>query len=167
MIKHIQNETEFYDLLKEGKPIVDFYADWCGPCKMLLPILDEIDFTDVLKVNVDELPEIAKRFGVMSIPTLIFFNNGLEQNREIGYRSLEEIKEEFKNAIKEIKESGTVEVLVDNEIAVQNVTKMAAVTFFNIVKKLKNHRFFVAFLLYLCYIKKVIFFSMESLTNFC
>ena len=56
MIKHIQNETEFYDLLKEGKPIVDFYADWCGPCKMLLPILDEIDFTDVLKVNVDELP---------------------------------------------------------------------------------------------------------------
>ena len=79
MIKHIQNETEFYDLLKEGKPIVD-----------------EIDFTDVLKVNVDELPEIAKRFGVMSIPTLIFFNNGLEQNREIGYRSLEEIKEEFK-----------------------------------------------------------------------
>ena len=44
---------------------------------MLLPILDEIDFTDVLKVNVDELPEIAKRFGVMSIPTLIFFNIGL------------------------------------------------------------------------------------------
>ena len=96
MIKHIQNETEFYDLLKEGKPIVDFYADWCGPCKMLLPILDEIDFTDVLKVNVDELPEIAKRFGVMSIPTLIFFIIFLEQNREIGYRSLEEIKEEFK-----------------------------------------------------------------------
>lgn len=91
-----------FETLKEWKysgtmpAILDFYADWCGPCKMLLPILDEIDFTDVLKVNVDELPEIAKRFGVMSIPTLIFFNNGLEQNREIGYRSLEEIKEEFK-----------------------------------------------------------------------
>ena len=85
------------EVLESDMPvIVDFYADWCGPCKMLLPILDEIDFTDVLKVNVDELPEIAKRFGVMSIPTLIFFNNGLEQNREIGYRSLEEIKEEFK-----------------------------------------------------------------------
>ena len=73
---------------------------WCGLIKddsvFLRHILDEIDFTDVLKVNVDELPEIAKRFGVMSIPTLIFFNNGLEQNREIGYRSLEEIKEEFK-----------------------------------------------------------------------
>lgn len=96
MIKHIENEYEFYDLVKEGKPIVDFYADWCGPCKMLLPILDEIDFTDVLKVNVDKFPEIAKRFGVMSIPTLVFFSNGLEQNREIGYRSLEEIKTEFK-----------------------------------------------------------------------
>ena len=90
-----ENFTE--EVLNSEKPVlVDFYADWCGPCKMLLPILDEIDFTDVLKVNVDELPEIAKRFGVMSIPTLIFFNNGLEQNREIGYRSLEEIKEEFK-----------------------------------------------------------------------
>ncbi len=142
MIKHIQNETEFYDLLKEGKPIVDFYADWCGPCKMLLPILDEIDFTDVLKVNVDELPEIAKRFGVMSIPTLIFFNNGLEQNREIGYRSLEEIKEEFKNF------------------------KSLSCDFFNIVKKLKNHRFFVAFLLYLCYIKKVIFFLWKARQTF-
>lgn len=96
MIKHIENENEFYELVKDGKPIVDFYADWCGPCKMLLPILDEIDFTDVLKVNVDKFPEIAKRFGVMSIPTLVFFSNGLEQNREIGYRSLEEIKEEFK-----------------------------------------------------------------------
>lgn len=89
------NESDFDSLVSNGLVLVDFYADWCGPCKMLLPILDEIDFTDVLKVNVDELPEIAKRFGVMSIPTLIFFNNGLEQNREIGYRSLEEIKEEF------------------------------------------------------------------------
>lgn len=95
MIKHISNENEFYEFVKEGKPIVDFYADWCGPCKMLLPILDEIDFTDVIKVNVDEYPEIAKRFGVMSIPTLVFFANGLEQNREIGYRSFEEIKTEF------------------------------------------------------------------------
>ena len=93
----LSSENFKEEVLNSEEPVlVDFYADWCGPCKMLLPILDEIDFTDVLKVNVDELPEIAKRFGVMSIPTLIFFNNGLEQNREIGYRSLEEIKEEFK-----------------------------------------------------------------------
>ena len=63
---------------------------------MLLPVLDEIDFTDVIKVNVDEYPEIAKRFGIMSIPSLLFFKNGLEQDREIGYRGIDEIKDTFK-----------------------------------------------------------------------
>lgn len=97
MIKHIKTEQEFYDLIKNGTMIVDFYADWCGPCKMLLPVLDEIDFTDIVKVNVDELPDIAKKFGVMSIPTLVFFKNSLEQEREIGYRGLDEIKATFKS----------------------------------------------------------------------
>ena len=96
MIKHIANEKEFYEIIKEDECIVDFYADWCGPCKMLLPVLDEIDFTDVIKVNVDEYPEIAKRFGIMSIPSLLFFKNGLEQDREIGYRGIDEIKDTFK-----------------------------------------------------------------------
>ena len=95
MIKYIKDEKEFADLVKSETCIVDFYADWCGPCKMLLPVLDEIDFTDVIKINVDEQPEIAKRFGIMSIPTLIFFHDGLEQDREIGYRGLEEIKETY------------------------------------------------------------------------
>lgn len=97
MIKHISDEKEFYELIKNDTCIVDFYADWCGPCKMLLPVLDEIDFCDIIKVNVDEMPNIAKNFGIMSIPTLIFFKNGLEQEREIGYRGLEEIKETFKS----------------------------------------------------------------------
>ena len=96
MIKHLEKEEEFYEIIKEGPIIVDFYADWCGPCKMLLPVLDEIDFATILKVNVDEFPDIAKRFGIMSIPTLVFFKNGLEQNREIGYRGLDEIKEAYK-----------------------------------------------------------------------
>ncbi len=96
MIKHITSENEFYEIIKENECIVDFYADWCGPCKMLLPVLDEIDFTDVIKVNVDEYPEIAKRFGIMSIPSLLFFKNGLEQDREIGYRGIDEIKDTFK-----------------------------------------------------------------------
>ena len=96
MIKHLEKEEDFYEIIKEGPIIVDFYADWCGPCKMLLPVLDEIDFATILKVNVDEFPDIAKRFGIMSIPTLLFFKNGLEQNREIGYRGLDEIKEAYK-----------------------------------------------------------------------
>lgn len=97
MIKHIEKESDFYDIIAKDTCIVDFYADWCGPCKMLLPVLDEIDFTDIIKVNVDEYPEIAKKFGVMSIPTLVFFKDGLEQEREIGYRGIDEIKETFKS----------------------------------------------------------------------
>ncbi len=97
MIKHITSEKEFYDIIAKDTCIVDFYADWCGPCKMLLPVLDEIDFTDIIKVNVDEYPEIAKKFGIMSIPTLVFFKAGLEHEREIGYRGLDEIKETFKS----------------------------------------------------------------------
>ena len=97
MIKHLEKESDFFEIIKNQTCLVDFYADWCGPCKMLLPVLDEIDFIDILKVNVDEYPEIAKKFGIMSIPTLIFFKNGLEQEREIGYRGLDEIKETFKS----------------------------------------------------------------------
>ncbi len=96
MIKHISDEKEFYELIKENECIVDFYADWCGPCKMLIPVLEEMDFTDVIKVNVDEYPEIAQKFGIMSIPSLLFFKNGLEQDREIGYRGIDEIKDTFK-----------------------------------------------------------------------
>ena len=97
MIKVLEKEEEFYEIIKSETVIVDFYADWCGPCKMLLPVLDEIDFCDIIKVNIDEFPEIAKKFGIMSIPTLLFFKDGLEQEREIGYRGLEEIKETFKS----------------------------------------------------------------------
>ncbi|MBE6148705.1 MAG: thioredoxin [Firmicutes bacterium] len=97
MIKHLEKESDFYDIVAKETCMVDFYADWCGPCKMLLPVLDEIDFVDVIKVNVDQYPEIAKKFGIMSIPTLVFFKDGLEQDREIGYRGIDEIKATFKS----------------------------------------------------------------------
>ena len=70
--------------------LVDFYADWCGPCKMLTPVIDEIAAehpeVKVVKLNVDNAPEIASRYGVMSIPTLIVFKDGEEKTRIVGPR---------------------------------------------------------------------------------
>ena len=69
--------------------LVDFWAEWCGPCKMIAPILEEIagdhsDTLKILKLNVDDAPSTAQRFGVMSIPTLILFKDGEEAKRIIG-----------------------------------------------------------------------------------
>ena len=69
--------------------LVDFWAEWCGPCKMIAPILDEIASEQegkltVAKLNVDDAPNIARRFGVMSIPTLILFNDGEPAKRVVG-----------------------------------------------------------------------------------
>lgn len=98
MVKHLKDEN-FYELIKSGIYLVDFYADWCGPCKMLAPVLEQIDFVDVIKVNVDEYPEIAKQFGVMSIPTIIFFKDGVEVKKEIGFRNLNDIKDIYNSLI--------------------------------------------------------------------
>lgn len=92
MVKHLENKEEFSAIINSPKVLVDFYADWCGPCKMLSPILEDIKEIDILKVNVDTFPEIASSYGVMSIPTLILFENGQEVKKEIGFRNLDEIK---------------------------------------------------------------------------
>lgn len=95
MVKHLEKEEEFNKLI-EGRVLVDFYADWCGPCQRLAPLLDSIDAIDVLKVNVDAFPNLASRYGVMSIPTLILFNEGKEVRKEIGFRTIDEIEELIK-----------------------------------------------------------------------
>ncbi len=73
----------------KGTVLVDFYADWCGPCQMLAPVIDEIaqERTDTkfVKLNVDDCPEIAQLFGVMSIPTLIAFKDGSAVSQNVGY----------------------------------------------------------------------------------
>ena len=90
MIKYLNSENEFDEIIN-NKILVDFYADWCGPCKMLGSILEEINDIDILKVNVDLYPDIAKKYGVMSIPTLILFDNKNEINKLIGLHDKNEI----------------------------------------------------------------------------
>lgn len=92
MIKHLEKKEDFEPMINSSKILVDFYAEWCGPCKMLGPILEQVNEIDVLKINVDEFPDIAAKFGVMSIPTLILFVEGKEIKKEIGFKNLDEIK---------------------------------------------------------------------------
>ena len=86
----IATNTSFDELLQSEKlVIVDFWATWCGPCRMLSPLLDEVeaemeDKVEVVKVNVDDADEIAMRFRIMSIPTLLFFKNGVNVDRSVG-----------------------------------------------------------------------------------
>jgi thioredoxin 1 len=83
-------------LLTEARPVLlDFYADWCGPCRMVAPVLEEIaaERRDVLvgKVNVDEEPELASKFGVFSIPTLVVLKDGKEMTRAVGAKPKEQL----------------------------------------------------------------------------
>lgn len=80
---------------ENAKVLIDFYADWCGPCKMLAPIIEEIknEVSDikVVKINVDENQEIAAKFGVRSIPTLVFVKDGKIAKQSVGFRPKKDI----------------------------------------------------------------------------
>ena len=94
------DESNFDELIKENAVIVDMFATWCGPCKMLGPIVEELasQYKNIkfVKLDVDECENIARKFGVMSIPTIIKFQNGQEIDRKIGYIN----KEDFEDWIK-------------------------------------------------------------------
>lgn len=94
MIKHLENE-DFNKEIKGKRILVDFYADWCGPCKMMGKVLEDVDF-DILKVNVDTHSDLAKEFGVMSIPTLILFEDGKAVKKSIGFMGKDDLEDFLK-----------------------------------------------------------------------
>jgi thioredoxin 1 len=90
---YVSDDTFEKEVLQSSQPVlVDFYADWCGPCRAIAPIVEEIarelsDRLKVVKLDVDQNPQTAMQYGVQSIPTLLIFKNGKEVERLIGYMS--------------------------------------------------------------------------------
>ena len=97
-IKNITDDNFETEVKNSGETVlVDFWAEWCGPCKMIAPVLEEMaeeldGKLKICKLNVDENSQVATQFGVMSIPTLMVFKDGQEKDRIIGYHTKEELK---------------------------------------------------------------------------
>ena len=99
-IKHL-NDENFKEFIEQKElTVVDFFAQWCPPCKMLAPIMEEIaqeaDGYQVAKIDIDQAIDIANEYGVMSIPTIIFYKDGQEIERLVGFRNKDELLDEIK-----------------------------------------------------------------------
>lgn len=96
MVKVLKDDVFNEEVLnKKGIVLVDVFATWCGPCKMLSPIVDnlaeEVTDIDVAKIDVDENNEVAQKYGVMSVPTLLLFKDGELMEKSVGFQSKEQI----------------------------------------------------------------------------
>ncbi len=90
-------DKNYEELIKEGKVLVDFYADWCGPCKMLTPVLEKFSNQrsdiKILEVDVDERSDLAQKFGILSIPTLFLYKDGELKSQKLGFQTMDMIDE--------------------------------------------------------------------------
>ena len=99
-MKYLEENDDFDKLIEKGTVLVDFYADWCGPCQMLGPVLEKLaeknkDIT-ILKVNTDNFIELAQKYGIMSIPAIKVFKDGEIANSTVGYKDLNELEDSLK-----------------------------------------------------------------------
>lgn len=97
----LSNEFEEKVLNSDKKVLVDFFATWCGPCKMLSPILEQLyeevkDEWEIIKMDIDECEDLARQFGIMSIPTLLMFKDGALVKKEVGLRNKNQLLEMLK-----------------------------------------------------------------------
>lgn len=88
------NEEFFEEGTREGLVLVDFFANWCGPCRAISPTLEQLKGIKVVKVDTDESPNLAVKFRVSSIPCLVFLKDGLEVHRVVGVQSLQTLQEQ-------------------------------------------------------------------------
>ena len=98
------NEANFDEKTKNGVVLVDFFATWCGPCRMMAPILEDVkdelsSSIEIFKVDVDDNEKLARSFGIMSIPTLILFVNGQQKEKHIGLMQQDELVDIIKKYI--------------------------------------------------------------------
>ena len=103
LVAHI-TDADFPGTVAKGVTLVDFWAPWCGPCRMIAPILDELagelkDRARIVKINVDENPLVAGQFGVMSIPTLLLFKNGQKVDQKVGGQAKPQLKSFIEQAL--------------------------------------------------------------------
>lgn len=101
-LKHLEDKNFETAFPKTGKAVIDFYADWCGPCKMIAPVFEELskEFegkVEFFKVNIDKATATAEKFGVMSIPTLIYFKDGKNVDQSVGFVAKDALKKKIES----------------------------------------------------------------------